>query len=43
VVDAGSLCSLSAGGPWVYAVVITVIAVVVTIMIERIANKSTQK
>ena len=37
---AGALCSLSSGGPWVYAIIITIIAVFVTIWIGRIAGKS---
>ncbi|PIU75759.1 hypothetical protein COS75_02425 [Candidatus Pacearchaeota archaeon CG06_land_8_20_14_3_00_35_12] len=37
--SAGALCALSAGGPWVYAIIITVIAVVITIWIARLAEK----
>jgi hypothetical protein len=36
---AGALCKLSAGGPWVYAVIITIIAVFATIWIGKIGNK----
>jgi hypothetical protein len=37
---AGALCALSAGGPWVYAVIVTIIAVFITIWIgSRIAKK----
>ena len=32
--DAGILCKLSAWGPWVYAVLITIITVIVTTMIS---------
>ncbi len=36
---AGVLCSLSAGGPWVYAVFVTIIAVIATIWIGKVAEK----
>ena len=32
---AGALCKLSAGGPWVYAIFVTVLAVTVTIWIAK--------
>lgn len=34
---------LAAGGPWVYAILITIIAVVLTIWIARIAGKLAKK
>ncbi|MBT4446662.1 hypothetical protein HOA92_00020 [archaeon] len=37
--SAGALCSLSSGGPWVYAIFVTVLAVVVTIYVGRVADK----
>ncbi|MCB9361865.1 hypothetical protein H6504_00375 [Candidatus Woesearchaeota archaeon] len=37
---AGPLCSLSSGGPWVYAIIVTIIAVVATIWIGKVASKS---
>ena len=37
---AGALCALSSGGPWVYAVIVTIIAVLVTIWIGKIAGKA---
>lgn len=37
---AGILCRLSVGGPWVYAVVVTVFAVVVTLWIGKIVEKA---
>jgi hypothetical protein len=37
---AGALCALSAGGPWVYAVIVTIIAVIVTIQIGKAAGKA---
>jgi len=37
--NAGALCALSVGGPWVYAVVVTVIAVIATILIAKVAEK----
>ena len=36
---AGALCMLSSGGPWVYALIVTVIAVIATIWIAKLANK----
>jgi uncharacterized YccA/Bax inhibitor family protein len=36
---AGALCSLSSGGPWVYAIFVTILAVVATIWIARVAEK----
>ncbi|MCD4771749.1 DUF5654 family protein [archaeon] len=36
---AGALCSLSSGGPWVYAVFVTILAVVATIWIAKVAEK----
>ncbi len=40
---AGPLCSLSSGGPWIYAVLVTVLAVAATIWIGKIAEKSSKK
>ncbi len=37
---AGSLCSLSSGGPWVYAIIVTILAVIATIWIAKVAEKS---
>jgi hypothetical protein len=37
---AGALCMVSNGGPWVYALVVTSIAIIVTIWIGRIAEKA---
>jgi hypothetical protein len=36
---AGALCSLSAGGPWIYAIVITILVVFVTIWIGKVSAK----
>jgi hypothetical protein len=36
---AGALCIFSTGGPWVYAILVTVIAVLVTLWIGKIAEK----
>ena len=35
---AGMLCSLSAGGPWVYAVLVTVLAVIVTLQMGKLTK-----
>ncbi len=40
--DAGALCALSAGGPWLYALVVTVIAVYATISIGKVADRATK-
>lgn len=37
---AGALCSLAAGGPWVYAVIVTIIAVLATIWIGKVAGEA---
>ena len=37
---AGALCALSAGGPWVYAIIVTIIAVFATIWIAKAAEKA---
>ncbi len=37
---AGALCSVSSGGPWVYAIIITTIAVIATIWIGKISEKT---
>jgi hypothetical protein len=37
--NAGALCSLSSGGPWVYAVFVTALAVFATIWIAKVAEK----
>lgn len=39
---AGALCALSSGGPWVYAVIVTIIAVIATIWIGKVAEKSSK-
>jgi hypothetical protein len=38
--SAGQLCALWAGGPWVYALFVTILAVFATIWIGRIAEKA---
>lgn len=38
--NAGALCALSAGGPWVYALIVTIIAVIATIWIAKAADKA---
>ena len=37
---AGALCALSLGGPWAYALIITIIAVIATIWIGKVAQKA---
>ena len=37
---AGALCSLSSGGPWVYAIIVTIIAVFATIWIGKASEKA---
>jgi len=38
--DAGLFCAASSGGPWFYAVTVTLIAVLVTIWITKVAEKT---
>ena len=40
---AGALCALSDGGPWGYAVLVTVIAVIATVWIGKVAAKAAEK
>ncbi|MFH1506082.1 MAG: DUF5654 family protein [archaeon] len=37
---AGALCALSDGGPWVYAILVTILAVFATIWIAKAAAKA---
>ncbi|RME53691.1 hypothetical protein D6783_01100 [Candidatus Woesearchaeota archaeon] len=37
---AGALCMLSSGGPWLYAILVTILAVIATIWIGKIAEKA---
>ena len=39
--SAGPLCAISGGGPWVYAVLVTILAVIATIWIGKVAVRST--
>ena len=41
--NAGALCSLSAGGPWVYALIVTVIAVLATLWIAKLSTRISKK
>ena len=43
VENAGTLCSLSAGGPWVYAVLVTILAVLVSIWVGKVSSKDKPK
>ncbi|HLC96056.1 MAG TPA: DUF5654 family protein [Candidatus Nanoarchaeia archaeon] len=36
----GALCAFSSGGPWLYALIVTIIAVIATIWIAKIAEKA---
>ena len=36
---AGALCALSSGGPWVYAIFVTILAVIAAIWIGKVAAK----
>jgi len=36
---AGALCKLSSGGPWVYAILVTIVAVTATIWVGKISEK----
>lgn len=37
---AGALCALSSGGPWAYAIIVTVIAVLVAIWIGKVSENA---
>ena len=37
---AGKLCYLSGGGPWVYAIIVTILAVIATMWIAKVAAKA---
>jgi hypothetical protein len=37
---AGALCQLSAGGPWVYAIIVTLLAVIATIWIAKVSERA---
>ena len=37
---AGGLCALSNGGPWVYAIIVTILAVIATMWISKAAEKA---
>ena len=37
--NAGALCAASSSGPWVYAIIVTFIAVIATIWIGKISEK----
>ncbi len=37
---AGALCSLSSGGPWLYALLVTILAVFAAIWIGRLSEKA---
>ena len=37
---AGALCALSSGGPWVYAIIVTMLAVIATIWIGKVSQKA---
>lgn len=41
--NAGTLCYLSFGGPWIYAVLVTLLAVFATIWIGHIQDKAKTK
>lgn len=37
--NAGALCALSAGGPWFYAILVTILAVIATLWIGRVSER----
>ncbi|MCF7872026.1 DUF5654 family protein [Candidatus Woesearchaeota archaeon] len=37
---AGTLCAVSSGGPWVYAIIITIIAVIAAIWVGKAVEKA---
>jgi hypothetical protein len=40
---AGTLCTLSSGGPWMYAIVVTILAVFATIWIGKASERAAAK
>lgn len=38
--DAGALCSLSSGGPWFYAIFVTILAVIATIWVGKASERT---
>jgi len=40
VEEAGLFCSVSSGGPWVYAILVTIVAVIAAIWIGKIALRA---
>lgn len=36
---AGALCTLSSGGPWIYAIIVTILAVIATVWIVKVSEK----
>lgn len=37
---AGALCMLSSGGPWLYAIIVTIIAVIATLWISKVSERA---
>ncbi len=40
---AGSLCMLSSNGPWAYAILVTIIAVIVIVYIGRVSERANER
>ena len=41
--NAGVLCAFSSGGPWIYAIFVTVLAVIATVWIAKVSAKVNHK
>ncbi len=41
--NAGALCALSTGGPWIYAVFVTILAVIAAIWVGKASQKAATK
>ena len=41
--NAGPLCIFASKGPWVYAIIVTIIAVIITVWLGRLAKKKKDK
>lgn len=39
--SAGLLCAMSSGGPWIYAIFVTILAVLLTVWIAKATQKMT--
>ena len=41
--NAGALCSFASKGPWVYAIIVTFVAVIITVWLGKLSKKKKEK